>query len=163
MQQQAKQYAIERHHSTNHRYNGEPYHVHLEMVVEVAEKFINLIPEPDRDDVLSACWCHDVIEDCRETFNDVKKATNERVAEIVYACTNEKGKNRKERANAKYYEGVRNTPYASFVKLCDRAANVRYSREKGSRMLGLYKDEMAGFLEKVGGGYRELKDYIENI
>jgi hypothetical protein len=33
---------------------------------------------------------HDVIEDCRETCNDVKKATNEEIAELAYALTNKK-------------------------------------------------------------------------
>ena len=33
---------------------------------------------------------HDVIEDCRETYNDVNKATNEEIPELAYALTNEK-------------------------------------------------------------------------
>ena len=67
------------------------------------------------------------------------------MAEIVYALTNEKGRTRKERANAKYYEGIRATPYATLVKVCDRIANVTNSRNKGSRMLDVYRKEYSDF------------------
>jgi len=59
---------------------------------------------------MTACWGHDLIEDCRVSYNDVKDALGQEAADIIYAVTNEKGKNRKERANDKYYEGIRNTP-----------------------------------------------------
>jgi (p)ppGpp synthase/HD superfamily hydrolase len=67
------------------------------------------------------------------------------VAEITYALTNEKGKNRKERANAKYYKGIRETPYATFIKLCDRLANVSYSKSVNSKMIEAYQKEQGGF------------------
>jgi hypothetical protein len=56
----------------------------------------------------------------------VKNHLDEGAADIIYAVTNDKGKNRKERAGVKYYEGIRKTPGAVFVKLCDRIANVQY-------------------------------------
>ena len=71
--------------------------------------------------------------------------------EIVYALTNDKGRTREERAGEKYYQGIRVTPYAPFVKLCDRLANVTYScsvdnGRNGSRMREVYKGEMGKFL-----------------
>lgn len=144
-------YALRSHMITNHKYDGDkPYEVHLIMVVDIAKRWIHLIPEEYRDEVISACWTHDVIEDCRQTYNDVRQETNGYVAELVYACTNEKGRNRKERSNDKYYEGIRNTEYASFVKVCDRAANYQYSKQTGSRMADLYEKEMDDFIQKVG-------------
>lgn len=68
----AMAYAIKCAEDTNHKYNGHPYEVHLRKTVDVALRFIDLIPEDDRSDVVSACWCHDVIEDNRETYGDVK-------------------------------------------------------------------------------------------
>ena len=47
--------------------------------------------------------------------------------EIAYALTNEKGRTRAERANEKYYEGIRSTKYAPMVKYADRIANLRFS------------------------------------
>lgn len=134
------------------------------MVVDVANKFIHLIPEDFRDIVLSACWCHDTIEDTRVTYNDVKMATCLEVAEIVYALTNEKGKTRKERANEKYYSGIRNTPYATFVKLCDRIANVQYSMSQRSRMLEMYRKETPDFINTLyDEKYDEMFEYLENL
>lgn len=145
----AREYAIASHKDTNHLYDNLPYDFHLAMVVDVAIKFSYLIPTEHQHNVIAACWVHDCIEDCRQTYNDVLKATNEEVAEIAYALTNEKGKSRKERANDKYYAGIRNTPFASFVKLCDRIANVKYSLSQGSKMYEKYKLENESFLDLV--------------
>lgn len=144
------EYAVDCHKSTNHLYDGDkPYSHHLSMVVGVAADFIHLIPEKDQENVLAACWCHDVIEDCRQTYNDVMKETNKAVAEIVYAVSNEKGKSRTERANEKYYSGIVFTPYASFVKICDRIANYEYSVSQNSPMVGKYQKEMYEFVKKL--------------
>ena len=131
--EKSRLYAIECHERKNNLYDGKPYEYHLNMVDDVIEEFIDLIEEEHRDDVRGGGWNHDTIEDCGVTFNDVKKATNEEVAELAYALTNEKGKTRSERANDKYYRGIRNKDRAVFLKLADRIANVKYSK----RMLNL--------------------------
>jgi (p)ppGpp synthase/HD superfamily hydrolase len=157
-------YATECHASTNHLYDGRSYTYHLAIVEANANKFLHLIPEEDRHSVLATCWCHDVIEDTRQTYNDVKKATNEQVAEIVYALTNEKGRNRKERANDKYYRGIRQTPYATFVKLCDRIANVQHSISTKSRMLEMYQKEQQEFFMLLNDGlYSDMWIYLDEL
>lgn len=128
--EKARDFAIKHHEETNHLYDGKPYRFHLEMVFAFALKYIYLIPVKYRHIVLAAIWLHDTIEDCRLTYNDVKKATNYQVAEIVYALSNEKGKTRAERANSKYYKGIRTIIYAVFAKLADRLGNGKYSYEK---------------------------------
>lgn len=164
MIEQARKYASQCHRDTNHLYDGMPYTVHLASVSNVAERFKHLIPSDDWETVVAACWCHDLIEDTRQTYNDVKCATNEQVAEIVYALTNEKGKNRKERANDKYYAGIKDIPHATFVKLCDRIANVEYSIEQNSRMAYLYKKEKSEFIEKLyDERYLEMTNYLVDI
>ena len=145
----AKEYATDRHDITAHQYDGKPYDIHLQMVVDTANRFIHLIPEEHREIVLAGCWVHDVIEDCRQTYNDVKAKTNEAVAELAYALTNEKGRNRKERANDKYYEGIKQTPFATFIKICDRIANYEYSKKQGSRMAQMYEKEANDFVAKL--------------
>ncbi len=144
-----------------------PYEFHLRMVVNVYEKFKHLLDgnteyatgDKIANPVLQlsvshvvklACWGHDLIEDTRVSYNDVKKVLGEGAADIIYAVTNEKGKNRKERANDKYYEGIRNTDGAVFVKLCDRIANVQYSKMTGSRMFDMYKKENGEFTKALG-------------
>ncbi len=145
LSQEAKIYATLCHKSTNHLYKDMPYDFHLLMVVTAAKKFIHLIPEEDRETVIAGCWVHDVIEDTRQTYNDVKEVLGEQVAELAYALTNEKGRTRKDRANEKYYSGIRNVKYANFIKVCDRIANVRFSISQQSTMLNKYKNENNDF------------------
>jgi hypothetical protein len=117
------------------------------------------VREEDVLPVFFGAFYHDSIEDARLTYNDVMKVarkwmTEEQAllgTEIVYALTNDKGRTRSERAGEKYYKGIRETPYAPFIKLCDRLANVTYScsidsGRDGNRMREVYKHEMGGFL-----------------
>jgi (p)ppGpp synthase/HD superfamily hydrolase len=143
--ERARKYAIFCHNSTNHLYDNQSYEVHLRMVVKWFVIFRHLVPEQDSDKVESAAWCHDVLEDTRQTYNDVSKRLGKDVADMVYALTNEKGKTRKERANKNYYIGIRKTKYAILLKLADRLANVEYSRDKGSSMYETYKKEYPYF------------------
>jgi (p)ppGpp synthase/HD superfamily hydrolase len=152
------QWCIEQHTKTNHWYDQYlPYEFHLRMVVQAAKDFIYLIPDSNdgessfRDGLIMAAYGHDLIEDTRVSYNDVKEVLGYRAAEIIYAVSNEKGKNRKERANDKYYEGIRNTPGAVFVKLADRIANVQYSKMTKSRMFEMYKKENEHFIDSLGG------------
>lgn len=162
--EKARIFSIEAHRSVNHTYDGKPYETHLELVYEAGLQFIHLIPEKYRDAVLAACWSHDTIEDCRKTYNDVRKALNELVAELTYAVTNEKGKTRKERANHKYYNDIRNTPFATYVKLCDRIANMKYSKQSGSSMHDTYKKELGEFVAQLyDPKYQEMFDYLKTI
>lgn len=160
----AKNYAILSHAQTNHKYDGLPYSHHLEMVYQYGLKYQHLVIEICIVDVLSACWVHDVIEDARQTYNDVKKVTNEVVADIAFALTNNKGKNRKERAGDDYYNLIVLTTYAPFVKLCDRLANIKYSKEKGSRMFELYKKEQHDFIVRLyNAKYSEMFAEMEEL
>lgn len=163
--EKAKKWASEVHASVNHTYNDKPYAFHLKMVADAAERFIHLIPSSDREAVLAACWAHDTIEDCRVTYNDVKQELGYQVAELVYAVTNEKGKNRKERANEKYYSGIRNTKHATFVKICDRIANVEYSVKTNSSMMKAYKKEYANFFDSLYASpqYGEMWEYLSEL
>ena len=161
-------WCIEQHCSTNHYYDTYlPYEFHLRMVAQVASENIHLIPnsndgeESFRDSVILAAWGHDLIEDTRVSYNDVKEKLGFTAAEIIYAVSNEKGKNRKERANEKYYEGIRNTPGAVFVKLCDRIANVQYSKMTKSRMFDMYKKENDDFIVRLGYTYNDSNQYSE--
>lgn len=147
--QNARQFAIDAHADTNHKYDQHPYSYHLQMVVNAAMKYIYLIPYQSQETVLAACWCHDVIEDARQTYNDVKKITNEEVAELAFALTNDKGRSRSDRAGESYYEGIRNTPFAVFIKICDRIANAEHSANTNSRMYEVYRKENENFMAKL--------------
>ena len=179
----AEQWCIEQHKNTNHFYDKYlPYEFHLRMVVQVFKDFKHLLDGIFKDSkevyknmweeedvtlkvIELACWGHDLIEDTRTSYNDCKEKLKvgnycyTEVADIIYAVSNEKGKTRAERANDKYYEGIVNTKGAVFVKLCDRIANVQYSKMTKSRMFEMYKQENFNFCEKLG--YTHHHDYVK--
>lgn len=191
---EAKQIAwcIKQHHKVNHMYdNYIPYEFHLRMSANVAKQFQHLLDdtvdyhtgkkefssrgrydesETLRQVCLSAVWGHDLIEDTNTSFSDiVTHLGSQAVAEVIYAVTNEKGRNRKERANAKYYEGIRRTKGAVFVKLCDRIANVQYSKLTKSKMFEMYKSENLEFGISLGvadtpnHAYYPMYQYLINL
>lgn len=162
--EKAKAYAIEKHKAVNQKYDQYDYDFHLNMVFETAQKFIHSVETSEQENVLAACWVHDIIEDARETYNDVKKATNETIAELAFALTNEKGRTRAERANDKYYKGIRETKHASFIKFCDRIANVTHSKNNGSSMFEKYRKENEGFVSKIFiPGCEEVSAYLTDL
>ena len=160
-----KPWAFNCHAKVNHEYDGLPYSVHLQMVADTASQFIHLIPEYEQENVLAAAYLHDTLEDVHFlTYNNLKERVNEKVADIVFAVTNEKGKTRKDRANDKYYEEMRQNESAVFVKICDRIANMLYSKNSGSGMYRKYKDEYANFKEQTYlPEFQEMYDYLETI
>lgn len=146
--QEKIEWCIDQHRNTNHFYDKYlPYEFHLRMVVQVGKDFTPLGESESVDfiDVNLACWGHDLIEDTRTSYNDCKQVLGTIVADIIFAVTNEKGKTRKQRANAVYYKGILETPGALFVKLCDRIANVQYSKITKSKMFEMYKSENLEF------------------
>lgn len=160
----AKNYAIKCHTETNHKYDGKPYETHLQMVVDYACKYAYLIGDNVLEAVIASAWTHDTIEDCRQTYNDVKTELGVQVAEITYALTNEKGRSRKERANSFYYDGIRNTPFAGYVKLCDRLANAKYSKQQGSRMIEAYRKEHKHFMAELSCvGFQPMWDELSEL
>ena len=122
------------------------------------------VDEATEETILAAALFHDAIEDARLTYNDLKKLLTRlrdehnllldatAAAEIVYALTNDKGRTRAERAGAAYYAGIRQTPWAPYVKMCDRLANMTFSTlwHPVQRMAHVYAEEMPHFLEEIG-------------
>jgi len=135
-----------KHHHEGQKYGDKEYSFHLEAVVKVAEKF-NL-----NNEIIIGCWLHDVIEDCDVSYNEVKQEFGESIAEIVYAVTDELGRNRKER-KLKTYPKIAAIEAATCVKLCDRIANLNQTIiDKESRLLSMYLEE-----------HNEFKNQLYNI
>lgn len=162
--EQIRQAAHELHRAVNQTYGqGLPYAVHLDMVAsqvmshghEVCASEHDLLP------MVFGAYFHDSIEDARQTYNDVTRLARQwmddeqahMAAEIVYALTNDKGRTRAERAGERYYQGIRQTPYAPLVKLADRVANMTYSATHDNadnvHMREVYLHELPHFLEAI--------------
>ncbi|MBQ7512497.1 MAG: hypothetical protein IJV24_02635 [Prevotella sp.] len=173
--EQIRQSAHELHQSVNQTYGDDlPYGYHLDMVVSGVRDFGHLVCAREEDvlPLFFGGYYHDSIEDARLTYNDVLGVargfmTEEQAlmaTEIVYALTNDKGRTRAERAGEKYYKGIRETPYAPFVKLCDRLANITYScsgEDVGNRhMKEVYKQEMAHFLPSINPHSEDIRFHV---
>lgn len=157
-------FAIQSHRDVDQLYGEDrseaPYEYHLWSSVQFFKKYKHHIPKEDQDTVEAAQWNHDVVEDGQKTFNDLKNATNETVAKIACAVTtNVHGHNRKARADEDYYNRIRSTKYAAFVKLCDRLANV----SNGGKMVDGYRKEMPGFLASLGEEILQYQDMIDEL
>ena len=76
------------------------------------------------------------------------------VAEIVYAVTDELGRNRKERKE-KTYPRIAANKDAIAVKLCDRIANVQESSKTNHRLYKMYQKEQADFKAALNLGHKQ--------
>jgi (p)ppGpp synthase/HD superfamily hydrolase len=133
-----------------------PYSQHLHYVDAQYHKFSNLLPEKDIDGIVrKGCFGHDLIEDARVTYNDILAMTGYQVAEIIYACTEDKGRNRDARHSERYYKELAKNELACFVKLCDIMANVKYSILTNSSMLAKHKAEHTKTVEYIYPTMRE--------
>lgn len=163
----AHAFAIKAHAAANHYYGkgkAVPYSAHLEMALAIATMFIKLVPRPKRELVRAAISCHDLMEDARVSWGELVDLFGKDLAELVYALTNEKGRTAADKENYKYYAGIREIPYADFVKICDRTANVLYSALTNSAMLRSYRSRQRDFREQLySDKYEPMFDYLESI
>lgn len=129
-------------------YDGKPYVAHLDATVRTLLHF-----DETGKDMLAAAYLHDTLEDCEVSQLTIKDLFGERVAELVWAVTDEPGANRKER-KAKTYPKIKNTPGALMIKLADRIANLENAATTGNeRMTKMYRkewEEMQKALRTVG-------------
>lgn len=113
-----------------------PYTHHLAQVEAVLRRF-NIVDE----NLLTASWLHDVVEDTDVKLKEVEEMFGPEVARLVYAVTNEDAPNRKMR-HALTYPKIREAGAAAItLKLADRIANV----EAGGNLIGMYKKEHEDF------------------
>jgi len=119
---------------TGQVYDIYPYIYHVTRVSQIAE-------ELGYDEIIIvAALLHDTLEDTELSYNDIRKAFGEEIAEIVYAVTDELGRNRKER-KGKTYPKIRENWKAVVVKICDRIANIEHSKDFNPELLKMYKGE----------------------
>jgi (p)ppGpp synthase/HD superfamily hydrolase len=131
-----------------------PYEKHLIDVVNIIKSY-NLAGI-----YIIAAWLHDSIEDGNLTYNKIKRAFGEEVADIVLAVTDPIDmKNRKEKKAAVYKKINANTN-ALIIKLADRMANIKNSvRFQNTSKYKMYLDEKDSFRREL---YFDSDDAILN-
>lgn len=154
MVRDARALALRAHSESNHHYGDLPYAAHLSDVAGLAISFIDLIEDPElRDVAVASAWLHDAIEDARLSYNDIKKVVGRDVVEVVFYVTTNKGRTRDERADASYYQGIKDRDLALFVKLCDRLANALNANDDATAvMLNVYRTEYSHFEAELRDG-----------
>jgi hypothetical protein len=178
---------------------GLTYSFHTDVVLIQGIKFLHLIPNLV-DKFMAKCGLkgHDLMEDGRMTFNDIKTSIIDilvkngldnhikyeevekigiGVAEIVYQCTDYRGRNRHERKPIEYYNELVQNKLAVFVKICDIIGNTKYGFLTNSDKASMYKKEWQTKVRKLlhkgtqkfvfitddGSIYQEMIDYLDAI
>lgn len=125
-------------------YDGKPYYSHFKDLEEVLRDH----GEDDEESLIMANL-HDILEDSGTTYNDIKNKFGHDVAEVVYLCTDHKGRNRAERKNKAFYDELKTNLKAIKIKVTDRVANCRNSIENKHSMAGAYIKEYAHFKKEL--------------
>lgn len=142
--EKARAYAEKKHKGQVH--GTRPFMMHLTEVVRTLHEFGYL-----DDDLTSAAWLHDVVEDTAVTIEEIYSEFGDRIGDLVDALTDGEGATRIEKKQ-KPYTTIPNVPGSVIVKLADRIANVRHTILEGpaaDRYRETYKKEHAGFCKAL--------------
>jgi len=117
------------------KHGDRPYFTHLRAVV-------NVLKNNGYDGRSLHCggWLHDTIEDTPVTYQDIRRLFGEGVAELVWAVTDELGRNRKERKE-KTWSKIAASHSATILKLADTKANIDAAIVSRGKILQMYLDE----------------------
>lgn len=126
----------------NQTYDIYPYMYHIRQVAKIAEDL------GYDESIILGCILQDTLEDTDLSYNDIKKAFGQEVAEIVYCVTDELGRNRDEKKE-KTYPKIKSNWKATVVKICDRIANVTHSKDYNKSMYEKYFIENNKFILNI--------------
>lgn len=149
----AKFFASVKH--SSQKYGSLPYTHHLSAVEQVLRRFT-----VTDENLLTAAWLHDVLEDTDTKAKEITELFGPAVATLVIAVTNEPGENRKVRA-ALTYPKIRAVVGATCLKLADRIANV----ENGGSQVNMYKKEYEDFKRALytTGEYEDMWKHLDSL
>jgi len=154
--QRAIAFATEAHERIDHRrkYSGQPYAAHLDQVAKIVATVA------DDPEMIAAAWLHDAVEDTAATFDDIERAFNPSVAELVRELTDvskPSDGNRVERKAIDRDHLEKASPRAQTIKLADLIDNCRDITGHDTRFARVYLKEMEALLEVLTGGDERLQ------
>lgn len=137
----AREIAIYAH--RNQKYAEHPYQYHLEIVLSY------LRFETSDEEVLTAGWLHDVLEDTNVLPHTLGNVFGWGVSDIVNACSGE-GANRLQKQQSIKTKitqlSAEASQKAALVKWADRAANMWFSKNQGDiNKFRMYQKELDHF------------------
>lgn len=144
-----KNYAQDCYDKSNCQYgDGNNYFVHINMVYDIiyTHKLIFIDnDETSKSDftvTLAGACCHDLLEDTKESYNDIAKVCGKDVADVVLAVTDVPADNRLMKHLNTMHKTVKDYR-AIILKMADILANATYSKLQGSSMYNKYVAEYA--------------------
>lgn len=164
----AKKMAAKAH--SGQQYGEFPYTHHLFGTWDVLEKFgftgreHNALRRKRSQRLILGAILHDTLEDTDMTYGDLERAFGKDVADLVFAVTNEPGKNRRERFS-RTYPKIRAHPDAIVLKLADRIANVIHALQSNWEILAMYCREWPEFERQLRkpGECDDMWRYLESL
>ncbi|MFW6247151.1 MAG: hypothetical protein ACOC22_03215 [bacterium] len=125
----------------NCKYDGNEYIYHIDMVINCINNHKNIFKyDNDYINTVFAGFYHDVIEDAKISYNNIKEHSNEDIANITLAVTDVPEENRLLRHLATMNKTVKDHR-AIILKMCDVHANASYSKKMGNAMYKKYVEE----------------------
>lgn len=158
----AKTFATGAHQRIDHRrkYTHQPYEVHLKSVA-------NLVTDAHGDEeMISAAWLHDTVEDTPATHHDIEDTFGVRVARLVYELTDISKPSDGNRAMRKAMDRdhlAAASSRAQTIKLADLIDNARDICKHDEDFARVYLLEMAALLDVLQKGDAELKRRARKI
>lgn len=134
------------------KYGDEPFLAHpFDVMYTLASAGVYL------PSVLSAALLHDIIEDTPAGYHTVKDALGERIAMLVWLCSDADGRNRREKkanSKVKILKAKEENPglfyEAMMVKMADWYSNVSHAVHNDPGMLPMYLNDWTDFKEMIG-------------
>jgi (p)ppGpp synthase/HD superfamily hydrolase len=120
----AKELAADAH--ADQKHGTRPYIMHLWEVADTVKKYSYLVPESEHESLIVAAFLHDIVEDTSVTIEEIIGQFGSHVGTLVELVTNKPGVNRAARHEATYHL-IAGNQGATFLKLCDRIANVSHT------------------------------------
>ena len=136
-----REYAEKCHNDANCKYAGGSYMVHVDKVVYVIDTYQDIFLYPiDAEITKAAAYGHDLQEDAKQTFNDIKFIIGIEAARVVLRVTDVPAENRLMKhllTMGKTVEDYR----AIILKMADIWSNATFSKTSGGSMYGKYVEE----------------------
>jgi (p)ppGpp synthase/HD superfamily hydrolase len=161
---EAREFAIKAHGEQKYGMQKWDYVYHLDQVVNVLMRFGH-----GDQLMLSSGYLHDVLEDVKTINKEAFRVQFEDCYPIVFAVTEEPGKNRRER-HSKTLPKIKENPRAVILKLADRIANAENCQLElaitgKSSHLSMYQKEWKEFHEALYAPGQDVRmwQYLEEL
>jgi (p)ppGpp synthase/HD superfamily hydrolase len=136
-------YAQKCYDESNCKYDGKNYFVHIQMVVDFSMKYMGVFRKTEDARVsVGGALGHDLMEETKESYNNILAVCGKEVADVVLALTDVPATSRLMKHLLTMGKTVQN--YIAIIdKMYDMGANASYSKSHKSSMYSKYVAEYA--------------------